>query len=325
MFSVIMPVYNNRHTLDAAVRSVLGQTVSDLELIIVDDGSTDGSYEKSAELAEKDRRIRVFQNPHGGVSAARNRGIDEATGDILLFLDSDDYWEPDLLESAGEIGHGTYKLFGFKTNRRNSVGELQDITDEFHEEGERHYILDKMPLCELFRYNIASPGNKFFEKKIIDEHHIRFNTACVYLEDLTFNLEYLQYCTSVEVLFRNLYHYYVNVDKKQILKRHFKIPFENADALFFAAKAFLEGSGKGFGDANSLSGTVMGAYCREALSWIYEKSGKEAKEYLRRLNGNPNFRYLLTLHGGKFMKLLRVAVRCNLLSVEKKMLQKRYW
>ena len=116
MFSIIMPVYNNISTLDMAINSVLEQTDRDFELIIVDDGSIDGSYDRCKFYAKQDSRIHVCQTPHQGVSAARNRGIHEATGNIVLFIDSDDYWESNLLEAVDVYRSGVLYLFGFKTN-----------------------------------------------------------------------------------------------------------------------------------------------------------------------------------------------------------------
>ena len=91
-FSIIVPVYQVESYLNQCLESVLRQTFSDFELILVDDGSTDGSAAICKEYAQKDDRVRLIQQPNGGLSAARNTGISEAKGDYLIFLDSDDYW-----------------------------------------------------------------------------------------------------------------------------------------------------------------------------------------------------------------------------------------
>lgn len=325
MFSIIMPVYNSILTLDMAINSILAQTRGDFELIIVDDGSTDGSYDRCVFFSMQDSRIRVYKNPHGGVSAARNRGIDEAKGDIVLFIDSDDFWKPNLLENANEISSGVYTLFGFYTNYFDVDGNKQTTVEEFTKAGTKIYSLKELSVDELLNYNIAAPWNKYFERKIIMEHNIRFHTECVYLEDLAFNLEYLKHCTSVKVLFDNLYNYRINVGKRQILKRTFTQPFSNADVLFVTAKDFLFAIGKSFDDTLALTGTVCGAYCREALAWIYEKNHATTKKYLNQLNHNENFLEILDCGGGRFVWLLKFAVKHNLLFVEEKILKKRYW
>lgn len=95
LVSIIMPCYNGEEFLAEAIGSVLGQTFQDFELIVVDDGSTDGS---AGILAGYGDRVRVIRQANGGVSAARNVGIEAAHGEFIAFLDSDDYWEPEFLD-----------------------------------------------------------------------------------------------------------------------------------------------------------------------------------------------------------------------------------
>ena len=91
MISVIVPVYNRKETLGRCVQSLRSQTYEELEIILVDDGSTDGSGALCTALSKEDVRIRVIRKENGGVSSARNAGIEAAKGDYLMFADSDDY------------------------------------------------------------------------------------------------------------------------------------------------------------------------------------------------------------------------------------------
>lgn len=100
--SVIVPIYNIMDCLEKCVMSIVGQTYKDLEIILVDDGSTDGTGNLVDELGKRDSRIRVFHKENGGSSSARNLGISKATGDFLGFVDSDDYIEPDMYELLAE-------------------------------------------------------------------------------------------------------------------------------------------------------------------------------------------------------------------------------
>ena len=100
--SVIIPVYKVEPYLDACVSSVVGQTFSDLEILLVDDGSPDRCPELCDTWAQKDPRVRVIHQENGGLSAARNTGIEAATGEFLAFVDSDDMLEPDALRRAWE-------------------------------------------------------------------------------------------------------------------------------------------------------------------------------------------------------------------------------
>lgn len=98
MISVIVPVYNTKEYLERCVNSLLMQTYSDMEIILVDDGSTDGSGELCDRFAAREQRIRVFHKENGGSSSARNLGIDNAKGDYIGFVDSDDYVDADMYE-----------------------------------------------------------------------------------------------------------------------------------------------------------------------------------------------------------------------------------
>ena len=99
LISVIMAAYNAEQTVEEAIRSVLRQTYSELELLVIDDGSTDGTLAVVQTIAKTDQRVRLIQNPHNmGVSASRKRGLKEAAGEWIAILDSDDAWEPDKLE-----------------------------------------------------------------------------------------------------------------------------------------------------------------------------------------------------------------------------------
>ena len=114
MVSIIVPVYKSKDTLKRCVESLLAQTVEDTEMILVDDGSPDGSGELCDKLAEEDSRIRVIHKENGGVSSARNVGIEAAKGDYLLFADSDDYVEQDMVEKLlSGIGNDDIAICGF--------------------------------------------------------------------------------------------------------------------------------------------------------------------------------------------------------------------
>ncbi|MRG60430.1 glycosyltransferase [Agromyces sp. CFH 90414] len=95
--SVVIPTYNRETTLERAIRSVLSQQHPVLEVIVVDDGSTDGSVQLVQRLAEQDGRVRLILADHRGAAAARNRGVAEANGSLIAFQDSDDEWTPDFL------------------------------------------------------------------------------------------------------------------------------------------------------------------------------------------------------------------------------------
>lgn len=136
--SVIIPIYKVERYLDACVASVVGQTYTDLEIILVDDGSPDGCSAICDAWAQKDARIRVIHQTNGGLSAARNSGLDIATGEYIAFVDSDDRLEPDILERAlarQQQDHADLVIFNYLyTDENNEPLPKPDYTI-FHDEG----------------------------------------------------------------------------------------------------------------------------------------------------------------------------------------------
>jgi glycosyltransferase involved in cell wall biosynthesis len=103
MFSVILPLFNKAPYVPKAIKSVLSQTCSDFELVIMDDGSSDDSYEVAVANIDGDERCHIFRQSNAGVSTARNMAVEFSHGDYLCFLDADDWWEPTFLESVSAL------------------------------------------------------------------------------------------------------------------------------------------------------------------------------------------------------------------------------
>ncbi len=120
--SVVVPLYNKAGPVVAAVKSVLCQTVADFELIVVDDGSTDGGAGVVAAMG--DRRVRILTQPNAGPGAARNRGWRDATSELIAFLDADDEWEPDLLQRAVAALHADVECAAWVCGRSAGPGRV---------------------------------------------------------------------------------------------------------------------------------------------------------------------------------------------------------
>ncbi|MEL1263996.1 glycosyltransferase family 2 protein [Pseudoxanthomonas putridarboris] len=117
--SVVMPAYNAAETLEASMQSVLGQSHADVELLVVDDGSRDRSREIVEEVSRRDRRVTgIALTANGGVSTARNTGIEAASGEYVAFLDSDDRWHPDKLRIQLEAMRGAGAQVGYTAYQR---------------------------------------------------------------------------------------------------------------------------------------------------------------------------------------------------------------
>ena len=134
-FSVIMPVYNHAAYVGEAVGSVRGQSLADWELIIVDDGSTDGSAEVAAEAAGGDERISLLRQANAGPAGARNAGVARARGEWLAFLDSDDVWYPDALAGYAQAiaAHPDERFFHGYRHRLGADGTVTELAGQFQD------------------------------------------------------------------------------------------------------------------------------------------------------------------------------------------------
>ena len=205
MISVIIPAYNCRDTLAKAVHSLLGQSYSDFEIIIINDGSEDNTEEVAQALAQLDSRIHLFTVSNAGVSAARNTGIDSAKGEYICFVDSDDYVEQDYLKGLiDHIGDNVMPCVGFAVNDA-ARSTTQSLTDDEYLIGDE---LIRDYLCGVLHNTVTHVvWNKLFSAEIIDQNHLRFNRDLSIGEDMLFVLQYLCSCKRVWFTNEPLYHY----------------------------------------------------------------------------------------------------------------------
>ena len=178
LISVIVPVYNVKNYLKKCVDSILSQTYSVLQVILVDDGSTDGSGELCDLLAKCDKRIQVVHKSNGGLSDARNAGIEIAEGKYFSFIDSDDYIEPDMVESLYKLAKSTDCQITISNMKRFfSDGGIETFyepvnqisvyeADERFETLKQPSVCNKLFLAELFN-DIKFPKGKFYEDTFV--------------------------------------------------------------------------------------------------------------------------------------------------------------
>lgn len=181
--SVIVPVYKVEEYLHRCIDSTLSQSFTDFELILVDDGSPDNCGKICDEYATKDNRIRVFHKPNGGVSSARNLGLDNAQGEWIAFIDSDDYIDVNYL---AELVSYSQK---YETDYVVTLNTIKEYTKE------NSLIIYPDDYGQLFScynfHNNGHPWGKLYKTEIIKNTHLRFNT-CIHLgEDAMFALQYL--------------------------------------------------------------------------------------------------------------------------------------
>ena len=206
--SIIVPVYNAERYLHKCVDSVFNQTFIDWELVLVDDGSPDNSGSICDEYAGKDSRIKCIHKSNGGVSSARNTGLDNATGDFVTFLDSDDYIGPDYLASFAR--NSQYDLIFTGIHRVGSVDYCMFGEEEILFPTAQSLVLEMKESSDddgRSLGGLSCVACKALRRSIIEQNHIRFHENMIYGEDTIFVYECIQYITNAIQIKGNEYYY----------------------------------------------------------------------------------------------------------------------
>lgn len=224
--SVVVPVFNCKKYLPEMIEGFLKQEYGDFELLLIDDGSTDGSGVLCDQFAAQDPHIRVIHQVNGGVSRARNRGLDEARGEYVVFVDADDRIRPryllDLISAARGLG---------KDRARTLIlSDYQPFSDVGREERSfpKPFSMDfttKQGLTAdhfrelIFQFRLFPPYCKLYRLDIIEANHIRFREGMKSAEDFDFNIRYLSAVDHLEYIDSVQYDYRVGY-KKYVPSNH---------------------------------------------------------------------------------------------------------
>lgn len=204
MISIIIPIYNRGYCLARCLDSVLHQTFTNWECILIDDGSTDDTLSVCQQYVEKDTRFHVYSQQNGGVSVARNRGLERALGDFITFIDSDDWVETDYLQKLYEsIDDRIMPLCGLQ------IQSLEGKTYDYAVKNVLYQMDENITDLIVEQWSsglLAGPVCKLYERSIIEVHKIRFPINTNWGEDLIFNYNYFQYIDKIKGIPFVLYH-----------------------------------------------------------------------------------------------------------------------
>jgi len=203
--SVIIPVYNTETYVANAVKSICNQTVKAVQIILVDDASSDHSLKVCKKLASEDERIEVYQHEKNrGVSAARNTGLSHAKGKYIAFVDGDDYIDKDMLELLVELMDDTetdLTVCGHYVNDIPQMGEMNNRKKMYSLECAKKIAGYKGSLVKGYVVN------KLFKKELIDLYQLRFNEQVHICEDAIFCQQYVKHCRMINYDPIAKYHY----------------------------------------------------------------------------------------------------------------------
>lgn len=204
LVSVIIPIYNTGERLYPCLDSILAQTYKKLQIILINDGSTDNITKGICESYEKkDNRILFIDKENGGEGSARNRGLEEAEGDYICFMDSDDYVVPEFIEKLYEQQEqgAELSICGFAELK----GDV--IINETHGDLQ---IMNQAEAMESLLTETSFKGyvwNKMFRREIVEQYHLRFDVSIAVWEDVLFDFIYMSHISKIVFNPQPLYHY----------------------------------------------------------------------------------------------------------------------
>lgn len=284
MISVIMPAYNTEQYIKKSIQSVLEQTYRDFELIIVDDGSMDGTGETIQQMMQIDTRIKLITQDNQGVSVARNRGMKTAQGKCISFLDSDDIWEPTFLE----------KMYNFlMTGEKQLVYSRPDmiLPDGSITTGSMPCVDGKIDAYMTKWYELRVPFdmNSFMVKKsLLEMYKIEFDPGLQISEDIGFFMKLL--CVTTAYHYPEILSHYVKHEESASSRPWTPKRWESVVLIHESAEKYAKQYSpelfekfKAMRDYRTyrfIWGTIKGGYIDEALAYITQWEG-----YLREFVG----------------------------------------
>ena len=216
LISVIVPIYNAEKTIQKCVGSLLSQECGGVEIILVNDGSTDGSGALCRTFAQEHPQIRLIEKENGGVSTARNAGLDIARGAYICFVDSDDYVSPDYFaEIRRALAENDWELIRFSYCVDDDIHTKTRRSVSFAAETRR----DALPriIEEICNKALNGPVAKVYRRDIIEHNAIRFPVGASVAEDRAFNISYSLHVNNYMVSPKTIY--CVNTQNEQSLSR----------------------------------------------------------------------------------------------------------
>lgn len=201
--SIIVPVYNVEKYLEECIESMLNQTYTNIEIILVDDGSTDSSGKICDKYKIIDNRVKVIHKKNEGVSSARNTALDMIDGEYLCFVDSDDYVDKDfILKLVENLNDNDMTICGYIEKYLDKEEKI-DITNQIQILTNVDIMNQVIGLSNIKGYL----WNKLFKTEIIKNNKISFSNNICLCEDMYFVIQYLKYCNCVAIIPENLYYY----------------------------------------------------------------------------------------------------------------------
>ena len=291
--SIIIPAYNAENILNKCLESIIKQTYSNLEIIVVNDGSKDNTINIIENFKQQDNRIKLINQENKGVSEARNKGIENSSGDYILFVDADDWLQEDMIEKmvnyidSMNVDVVRCNYYGDGING-TVIGELYELANQKISKEDfikkrvyEHSLLGKEPIKNLVMLLLI-------KKKVFDDE-LKFDSKLFMMEDVVFYKKLFDKIDSIYFLNEPLYHYCENINSVT----HDSTKYKKNIYGIIDVNEVLRKETKDIVDENKLNTNnlrVMICY----ISYIFEELGKkELEKILDELYSNEKFNYIL--------------------------------
>lgn len=298
MISIVIPIYQCKWNIDQIMEDIFAQTYQDYEVLLVDDGSTDGSVELCMEYAERDERVRAIPKEHSGVSETRNAGIAEAKGEYIAFIDCDDRVEADYLERLMNgmadndlvIASFDRRFYQGDKNVRTVATYSLDAVIDIKENLNTHF--SKLYTSTLLGIVYC----KLFKREILEKNEIRFRKDIHIGEDYLFNFAYLKHCNQIRCILYVGYHYICR-EGNSLMHQADLQKFEYGKVLYEESIQFCQEMGV----TEEASAGVSNLYLRtcfkniENIYLLQERmTRREKRAYIRRVIEDEDTKCALT-------------------------------
>lgn len=249
--SIVVPVHNVEKYLEKCLNSIVNQTFKDIEIILVDDGSTDSSLDICYSFAENDNRIIIRHNEGLGVSEARNIGIKLATGEYIVFVDSDDWLELNMIEKMYKIAKDSNSeiiLCSTYVNTENNEYINEFYSKEYIFKDSDKVILQRQAISDMKGEYIPKymacgvPWAKIYKTSFLKDNNLMYDKRLPRMQDMIFNLYAFEYANSIQYISIPLYHYRKN--NLSVCNVYDKNMIDKYTNMLIALKEFMDNTSK---------------------------------------------------------------------------------
>ncbi len=294
--SIIIPAYNSESTVERAVSSALSQSYANIEVIVVDDGSSDRTAETVERLASKDGRVKLIRKANGGVSSARNAGIRAAQGEWFITLDADDYIDSDMVEKLYRdvsLYETDVSICGFRRVFDNGKKEVRRSDVDF--QGTLEEFLNTVFINLFDEQLIHTHSNKLYRTSLVRDKELYYTEGMNINEDICFSLRYLRHCRSVSVVKEAYLNYVQHGQGESLVTKYNENGLETCFDVLRAYDELFDSCNVDDEIINAMNNRIFFHICGFAGMPYYKTdcSDEEKLQMIRKLSEREDFRRLI--------------------------------